>query len=252
MLRRLHRWFGIGAACFLLLLSCTGLLLNHSERFALDSRYVGPAWLLDRYGISGPEFGSSFKVGGRWVTRAGERLYLDQIPIVYESPAEIAGAVALGEEIVIALPTELLMVSNDGQVVDRVPTELSVPGPIAGIAPTAGGLVILSAGQVYLYDERTLSIEGASYGPVGSGDSATETTRLAPVNPEWIRAEPLPADFRARIESIHRGQGLSIERLLADLHSGRLMGLGGIAVMDLAAIAAIFLAISGIVIWFRR
>ena len=41
-----HRWLGLAAAAFVILLSLSGLLLNHTEEFALDSRHVSNGALL--------------------------------------------------------------------------------------------------------------------------------------------------------------------------------------------------------------
>ena len=68
----------------------------------------------------------------------------------------------------------------------------------------------------------------------------------------WSQPAELPADIEAQIAAAYRGSGLSVERVLVDLHSGRLFGLSGIAMMDLAAIALCILAVSGILVWLRR
>ncbi len=53
------------------------------------------------------------------------------------------------------------------------------------------------------------------------------------------------------ITRVYRGEGLSLERLLLDLHSGRIFGSIGVLVYDLLALALGFLSISGLVLWFR-
>jgi len=42
-----------------------------------------------------------------------------------------------------------------------------------------------------------------------------------------------------------------MERLLLDFHSGRIFGPVGVLVYDLLALAVGFMAISGLVLWFR-
>ena len=249
LLRRLHRWLGVGAACFLLLLAGTGLALNHAERFGLDTQFIGAGWLLDWYGISGPEFGPSFSVAGRRITEAGERLYLDQQPVEFDGGDRLIGAVALGDEIVVATASELVMLNGLGELVDRVPAEQSVAAPIAAIGLFDDGVALLAAGRVYRVDQRSFSIVPAGQEPGASG-STTGAGVAAPVT--WVAAEPLPDAIRSGIEASYRGQGLAIERVLTDLHSGRLLGIGGVAIMDLAALALVYLAVSGIIMWLKR
>ena len=46
--------------------------------------------------------------------------------------------------------------------------------------------------------------------------------------------------------------GISIERLLQDLHSGRLFGIFGVILMDLASVALVLLALTGCWVWLRK
>ncbi|MDP4879953.1 MAG: PepSY domain-containing protein, partial [Opitutales bacterium] len=47
-----HRWMGFASALFLLVLSVTGLLLNHTERLGLDDITIRNSMILDRYGMA--------------------------------------------------------------------------------------------------------------------------------------------------------------------------------------------------------
>ena len=46
-----HRYIGLAAALFVIVLTVTGLLLNHTEELGLDSSSVQSDTLLDWYGI---------------------------------------------------------------------------------------------------------------------------------------------------------------------------------------------------------
>jgi hypothetical protein len=49
----------------------------------------------------------------------------------------------------------------------------------------------------------------------------------------------------------YRGRVLTLERLMLDLHSGRLFGLGGTWLMDIVAALLVILAASGMWLWSR-
>jgi len=49
----------------------------------------------------------------------------------------------------------------------------------------------------------------------------------------------------------YRGEGLSVERVLLDFHSGHIFGPMGVFIYDLLAVAVGFLSISGLVLWIR-
>ena len=49
-----------------------------------------------------------------------------------------------------------------------------------------------------------------------------------------------------------RGRGLTLERVMLDLHSGRIFGDFGIYIMDAAAVALLWLSGSGLWVWWSR
>ena len=50
------------------------------------------------------------------------------------------------------------------------------------------------------------------------------------------------------LEAAWRGRGLTVERLLLDLHSGRILGEAGPLLMDLVAVFLIVLSLSGLIL----
>lgn len=45
---------------------------------------------------------------------------------------------------------------------------------------------------------------------------------------------------------------ITLERIVIDIHSGRFFGLPGVVMTDLAALAMLFLTISGVYTWFKK
>ena len=78
------------------------------------------------------------------------------------------------------------------------------------------------------------------------------------INNEWIRSLygfpplPAPAEQSADHFSPYSIPQLSLDRLLLDLHSGRLFGKTGVYLMDAAAIGLLLLSITGLIVWLRR
>ena len=237
-LRVLHRWVGVSAAVFLLLLCVSGLLLNHAAALGLDSRFVGFGWLLERYGYRSDAPGPSFDVDGRWVTYLDERLYLDSTPVVGEFTVPV-GAVRMGAEIVVATANQLIALGPTADVLETWPLPTNLGVPLTGVAPdpaAAEAMLVETARGRYRIDWNRLGVEPVA----GTADV------------DWIAPTAAPADLVSAIQRDYRGRGVSWERLIADIHSGRLAGLSGVVVMDLAALALLVLAISGILLWWRR
>lgn len=234
-LRKLHRWAGISAAVFLLLLAVTGIALNHSSSLGLDTIRVDNALILDAYGIQSPAIGPGFQTGERWLTQVEGRVYLDALEVDALSLDALVGAVAWDGLFIVVSPDQIVTINQQAEVVDRA-AGLRLPGSIEAIAANGPDLQLRVSGQGYSFDPITL-----------------ELATLAPGAPISDRVQPdvVPSVLKEEIASVWRGSGLSVERVLVDLHSGRLFGLSGVAITDLAALALCFLAISGIVIWLR-
>ena len=233
--RRLHRWFGISAAVFVLVLSVTGIALNHSDDWNLDRRYVAWGWLLDAYGISVPEAATSFESGGRRVTLVGNQLYFDDRDLAAGEDT-LAGFAMHGDTGVIGLHRVVLLVSADGELIERLDTTSILPDGIQRVGQVDGRVAIGGAAGDFVADE---SLTG--FRTLGPGARV-----------RWSATSPVPAGLRAALDTHYRGRGLTVERLLTDLHSGRIARSVGVRVMDAVGVFLIVLCITGILLWARR
>lgn len=231
-----HRYMGVSAAAFALLLAVTGVLLNHTEYFQLDSRYVRSDWVLNWYGIEAPEHLTSFPVGSRSVTLMGEHLYLDRREIAGEY-RDLIGVVAQMDMFVVAVNDGLLLLTPRGEVIERLQGEDGVPGGMRRIG-TAG--------------EGTLVVEGGH----GLYRTNSDLLRWAPADAEttihWSTPGALDEQLQTSLQQHYRGEVLPWERVVLDLHSGRLFGRYGPWIMDAAALLITLLAVTGVWIWTRR
>lgn len=221
---------------FLLVLSLTGIGLNHSAQWRLDARYLDWSWLLSWYGFETPPPGASFAAADRRVTRVGTRLYLDDIEAV-RGVRELVGAVAMPPLVVAATSDALLYLSPDGELVDRLELAAELEAPIEALGAARSLLVLTSGERVLALDEWT-----ATTRPYDG-----ETALIA-----WAEPSALPPPLERAIARTYRGPGVSIERLLLDLHNGSLFARAGPWLLDAAGVLLIALSITGLVIWFKR
>lgn len=75
---------------------------------------------------------------------------------------------------------------------------------------------------------------------------------LPRVDAAWAAPAPIPQALHQRLLSDYRGKGLPVERVILDLHSGRIVGTWGPWVMDAAAVVLIFLVATGCWMWLRQ
>ena len=234
-MRRLHRSIGAGAAIFVFFMVLTGLVINHSNGLGLDQRHVSQPYLLGWYGLGKPENIQSYAIGDDWLSFAGSQLYLNDKSVATISDG--VGAVSVGELLIVAGSDELLLLDQQGNLVERIPWSPIATAAIDSIGLNANAAVtVKSSGQLWLADSDLVNWQRTD-----------ETNGLV----RWSNSEPAPETMRQAITRVYRGNGLSLERVLLDLHSGRIFGNIGTIIYDLLAIAIGFLSISGLVLWFR-
>ncbi|MCY3731665.1 MAG: PepSY domain-containing protein [Rhodospirillaceae bacterium] len=235
-LRHWHRWLGMGSLLFVVLLSVTGIVLNHADELELDTRFVSAPWLLDWYGIDVPAVAASYSVDQRRVTLVGERLYLDEEALA-EGIASLAGAVSMPGFIAIATGDSMLLLTRSGALVERMPLAGELPAGVQAVGIARSALIVRSGGTLYQADAELLGFDPC--------------TDVAEADVTWSEPSAVPPAHLDALYVAYRGAGVSVERLLADLHSGRLFTAAGPIVMDAAGVILIVLSVFGVMLWVR-
>ncbi len=233
--RRLHRSFGAFAALFVLFMVISGLVINHAPTLGLEKKHVAHAFVLDWYGIKEPGNLRGFNAGAHWLIFADSGLYLDGNYLTTLSNG--VGAVFKTDMLIAAGDEELLLLTAEGDLIERMPWSEQETGKITSIGMRRDGAVaVKSQNTTWLADDQFLQWQRVS----------EEDADFV-----WSRPTPLPENIHTAVSRHFRGDGLTMERLLLDLHSGRFFGPAGVLVYDLFAATIGFLAISGLVLWMR-
>lgn len=228
--RRGHRWIGLSLVVFILYLSISGIALNHAGDLKLESRYVGSSWLLDAYGLEVPAPTASFADSGHRSTLLGERLFLDGRDTGIRA-ATITGIATLGPLVLVGGERVAYLFTADGEFVEAIDLGVVTSGPIEQVGRSGDRAVVHSAGSVYRSD----------------ADIAMFETRDDVSVDHWsVETSPNAAEMDA-LAAAWRGRGITVERLLLDLHSGRIFSRTGPLLMDLVALFLIALSVSGLI-----
>ncbi len=230
-----HRHIGLASALFVILLALTGLLLNHTDDFSLDSRHVQYGFLLDWYGVKAPETMLAYTAGSSTVTEVGTQIYWNTTPIPQVS-APLLGTVETHGLVIIGVEGQLLLFTPDGKLIERLDNSAGVPAGVQALGRNAAGdLLVKTAHGNYQAD---------------SGILKWHETADNEIN--WAVAASPPPALRAALQQAYRGTGLTLERLLLDIHSGRILGSRGVYLVDAAALLFLLLASSGLWLWGRH
>lgn len=229
-----HRRLGLTALILVFILSITGILLNHTEDFKLDEISIESNFILDWYGINPQGSPIHFTANNTSISQWNQQLFFNATPI-YTHKENFQGAVALEDMIAVALENFVLLLDETGEVIELIPTE--IPFPISKITTINNKIALLdSQNNTYLSDKNI-----------------TQWLPKKLTLSNWASASALKKNEVEQLQQAFRGQGLTLERVILDLHSGRLFHpKWGLYIMDASAILMIFLGISGVWVWWSR
>ncbi len=233
-MRSLHRSMGVAVAVFLLLFSATGVILNHSAQFKLDQRYISSDWLMSHYGIGDAEADISFLVNNKIISQFDSQLFIDAEPITHVD-RPLIGAIVLEDLLVLATDQALVLLTHEGEFVERMGAEAGVPAPIQNIGTYHGEPVLQARSGMwrsnFMLDVwEPMSLQGVS----------------------WSKSHPMPESVAEDLKTFFYGKGVTVEQLLIDIHNGRILGTVGVWLIDILGILLVVLSFTGLWMWGRR
>ena len=223
---------GLAAMVFFLLLAVTGVVLNHSTELGLDNRYVHASWVARWYGISAEAPRHTFRAGVHDLIAANGRWALDG-RISGDKFPEPIGLVELPDMVVVAGSTSLYLYGKDGALIDRLERSALPAVPVQAIGAGASQLVLRTASGTF------------------ESSNALSWQRAPRDGIAWSSPADLSVDERERYARLLE-PGVSVERILLDLHSGRFGGRYGPLLVDLLAVFLGVLSLSGAWLFFKR
>ncbi len=226
-----HKKAGVYAMFFLLLLAVTGIMLNRAELLGLKEVVIDNPAVLRMYGMQPAGRITSFAVGSGHISAVGDGIYYGNKKIG-TTDSEILGALKTKKFIVVATAAQLQVFSGKGEFIEKLSTEALPTGAIEAVAAEKnGGLLVKTSDGFFLFDTDMVAW--------------SDTPPPNPFLP--VKAVELPEPVQKKMLQNYRGEGLPLDRVILDIHSGRFFGKFGPLVMDLSAVALIFLAITGLV-----
>lgn len=232
----LHRWTGLLAAVFLLVLALTGLCLNHADKLNLHEMRVKSSFILNRYNMLSAADVQSIRISdNRTVSVIDNGLYHNS-NYVAES-GELLGVIEADPFLAVAAANGLILISDQGELIEMLTMDQLPMDELRLVGRAASGRAVLVSGN-------------------GNWIADHDWMEFQPFNGEFT---VLPLNWtdpdKTALQAIllhHQGQGPTVYRVLLDLHSGRLFGWGGRTLMDLTALAIILLVTSGISGWMSK
>lgn len=225
-LSSLHRLAGILVVIPVLLLVATGLPLQFTEQLQLSQTAVRINWLHSNYSIVAPQLAT---VSDN-VMLLGDLLLLDgrEVDTRLMQAGALLGSAATEQATFVAMQNTLVLVPLDSAIQIEV---IAPPQQILRFGVTSADALVIDtvSGQLMSHD-------------LGS---TWEPTAMPAVT--WRTSERVQTDARA--QASYRASQLNWERVLQDMHSGRLFGSIGEWIMNFASFALVVLALTGLTMW---
>lgn len=233
--QRWHRRIGLVTAFFLVFVTLSGILLNHTSGLALDKTKVHWSWLLSTYGIDEPQLEKSqVLAAGDFVSQWSGQLYLNAI--LLGGCDEFQGAVKFPQYYVLACDAKLWLVNASGQRIETLAVEHGLPAELRSLHGDNQGLFIKTSAAYWSADLDALNF--------------IKVKALPPVVEKL--AGPLPGQLKDAILQANDHHDLHWQRVVQDVHSGRILGLFGVLLVDLSALAMLALALTGLYLWWLK
>jgi len=233
-INQIHKFTGIAVCVFLIHLSITGIFLNHTEDLGLDEKYTASPMILALYNISMPNKEESFLVDNHFISRFGNQVFLDNQP-VFKSEVPIIGAITFNQMLIIAIKNELVLLTEDGELIEKLTTANGVPENIQKLGAFNSLLFLKTSNQVW-----------------ESNDEGQEWRVSSSSFNKWSNEVVMPDEKTQQVESYFLGKGVSLEQFFLDLHNGNIIKGFGKWILDIIAIFLLLISISGVWIWLRK
>lgn len=233
--RRGHRWLGLLLALPLTWVLLTGVVLNHSADWGLDSKKVSSSWVLDAYGMSPKGQPVGMSIEGKQVSEWDGVLLVDGAS--HSLDGKLLGVVKDGEGISVVTSRAVLRLGAGGEVIEVLNDELSLPAlPLVAVAQTDKGVFLKNAEGWSLMDAQWL------------GHEKVEGAGLSVQQPSVIEDEATLEELR----STWAGGGVPASRLVLDLHAGHFLGSFGAYFYDFVALCTMILIVTGVILFYRK
>lgn len=237
-LRDWHRRAGLFAFLFMGWLGLSGVLINQSPSWGYDTDRIYWSPVMWLYSLQPEPPRSGWNADGHWLAITPEGTVLDARPLV--PPVKlplglVAGGTAEQPLLFVANAEHIAVVTLDGVRYDELRSPIL---PVTAIRRM--GRVADLPGSLAVQDLDAFH----------SVDGGNSWTPIDPARVEWSDAIDLPDAERERLLPFSR-PFVTLEHVLVDAHSGAIFGRGGVWVINTVGIAAIWLAISGVWMWWR-
>jgi len=229
-----HRRLGLVACILILLLSITGIMLNHSPDMGWDQRQITWKWILGSYGFNAPDSYQGLAIQDHYWVMSGNQIFRDGKQ-VEQCVKPWLSIVHSGDMVVAACAEKVSLFEADGELLETLSALPETGLQAIGMVADDARILLQFAHNQYFLDVDSMELT---------------PTHEQPAEQEAMVTVPL--DIANQISNQFRVNDLTWERFVLDIHAGRWFGGWGWVLMDLGALFMLLLALSGVFMYLLR
>ena len=237
-LRSWHKRAGLVAFLFMGWLGLSGVLINQSPSWGYDTDKVYWSWVMWLYSLEPVPPKTGFRAGNHWLAVTPEGTALDGAVLTppIRTPLGMVASKADSQTLLfIASPAGVSVVTPEGDRFDQMGPSVLPVSDVRRIGTLDGqpGSVVIQDLDAYV-----------------STDAGLSWSQTSPLDVSWSGDVDLPPAQREQLLPLSR-PFVTLEHVLVDAHSGAIFGRGGVYVVNTIGVLAIWLAASGVWMWWR-
>jgi hypothetical protein len=234
-LLKFHKIIGLFVCLVLIHLSVTGIALNHTNKLNLNQTKISWDWLLNAYGISVPETKIAFSVEGKIFHLTNSQIFMNTQSIM-RSNDMLVGVINFDNQFIVSTNNSIISINKSGDFIKKIKLPENSLRKINKIGSYSDGIII-EINEIKFMSDKNLE----NWVPKKNSGAVKWSTKIS-----------IPADMNNQIKTYYVGEGITIEQIILDLHSGVIFKSAGKFFMDIIALLLIFMSVSGVWIWFVK
>lgn len=233
--RRLHRWAGIILLLPLAIACVTGMILNHTVDLGLSDRHTSTPWIQNRYGMKLEGEPQAYGLDDKAYAASWDSQIFHRSSIIEDSDP-LVGAVPLRDGIAIVTASTVHYYGLDGELIETLSSATLPATPISRAGRTSNlTLVLETSNGTFTSDGNLLAFDGSPKDQI--------TTWSSIVTPSESNLNTWKTTFS--------GDGVPLDRVILDIHSGRFFGTIGKWIYDITVIGVLILSATGFVLFLK-
>ncbi len=238
--RNWHGLLGVLIALPLIFLTVTGVLLNHSDAFQLRQKQVHSPWVLEKYGFEQGEISTAASlVGGGYVAQSEDAI-IYRGEVVATTLGELVGGAKVQNGYCLVTTKEVHYFGSDGGLIETLGSTVLPSGEILRAGVDQGKLLVLELeGEE---GQKTLRFDQDMVAPVE--EHVTDV--------KWSETKALSATEQQQVYQALSGEGIPLDRVILDLHSGNLFGAAGKWTLTFFSLVILVVSVSGVFLFVKN